>query len=135
VSEPCVSVCLHYLYPEPDRSFFSPRHFEIAGSAIVRSGLFGNAPDIAGVVIASDSMHMQFNERDDFSRAAANGLRVERKTPSGRSPEPRLEFSDGFATPPLLSAAESGFLLDLSGISVEAGSYMRLVWSDLEGRS
>lgn len=133
MTEPRVRVRLQYLYPETDRSFFRARDFILTGDQIVRTGLFGDAPDVAGVVMASDSLHIQFNEEDAFHACATNRLRISCAGTAGEIPAIKIEELGGFSRAPDLSAGPDFLDIDFSAAQVGPQCFIRIRW--IHGRT
>jgi len=121
-------VRLQYLYPETDRSFFRAREFEMCGAQISRTGLFGHAPDIAGVVIASDSLHIQFNEEDAFHACETNRLRISCAGTPGEIPALEVEQLGGFSRVPALNAGPGFLDIEFSAVEVGPDCFIRIRW-------
>jgi len=129
VNEPPVRICLQYLYPEAERSFFRAREFELSGDEISRTCLFGNAPDLAGIALAVDCLYLQFNESDFFTSGPDNALRAEISGPNLTAPR-NVWISDygGFSIEPLFRVNGHSFLISFAGQEVGPSCHVRIQW-------
>ena len=85
--------------------------------------------DFAGVVLSRDSMHIQFNERDFFSKAEKNGLNVSLKSDKKSDlNQVRLVDQGSFDKELILVNHKSGFYLDFNGHFVSKNHFIRLEW-------
>lgn len=130
MSVECIKVRLRYLYPESDRSFFRAREFHLVEDELLRTGLFGGSADIAGVVIATDSMHIQFNESDVFGYAHVNALWLEVVCPITARPY-KVQISNvaGFLEYPELEVRSNGYQISFAGREVGPEHFLRLEWA------
>lgn len=90
--------------------------------------MFGHAPDIAGVAIAADSMHIQFNQRDFFSPAERSALTVQFMPGTTALGPITVVDHGGFGVAPELRPDGGGFRIDLAGREVTERHYIRLEW-------